>query len=159
MPLDIGFQQVSTGTRANRWLHLFTCLLDVQLTSQPDVFKWGLTKSGLYSVKSMHIDYMDDHTKYIHKYLWKIKVPLKIKVCMWFLNKKVLLTKDNLIKRKWQGNEQCCFCDQKETIQHLLIQCPLEKMVWRIVHMTFGISPPMNITNLFGKWLDGVGKN
>jgi hypothetical protein len=25
--------------------------------------------------------------------------------------------------------------------------------------MTFGISPPMNITNLFGKWLDGVGKN
>jgi hypothetical protein len=77
---------------------------------------------------------------------------------MWFLNKKVLLTKDNLIKRKWQGNEKCCFCDQKETIQHLFIQCPLAKMVWRIIHMTFGISPPMNLKNLFGKWLDGVAK-
>jgi hypothetical protein len=157
-PLNIGFRQALTGTRANRWLHLCTRLLDVQLTSQPDVFKWGLTKSGLYSVKSMYIDYMDDHTKYLHKYLWKIKVPLKIKVFMWFLNKKVLLTKDNLIKRKWQGNEKCCFCDHKETIQHLFIQCPLAKMVWRIIHMTFGISPPKNIKNLFGKWLDGVAK-
>jgi hypothetical protein len=24
--------------------------------------------------------------------------------------------------------------------------------------MTFGISPPMNIKDLFGKWLDGVAK-
>jgi hypothetical protein len=61
---------------------------------------------------------------------------------MWFLNNKVLLTNDNLIKRKWQGIDKCCLCDQKETVEHLFIQCPLAKMVWRIVHMTFNISPP-----------------
>jgi hypothetical protein len=86
-----------------------------------DFFSRGLTKSGLFSIKSMYIDYMDDHTKYLHKYLWKIKVLLKIKVFMWFLNKNILLTKDNLIKRKWQGNEKCYFYNQKETIQHLFI--------------------------------------
>jgi hypothetical protein len=107
----------------------------------------------------MYIDYMDDHTKYLHKYLWKIKVPLKIKVFMWFLNKKVLLTKDNLIKRNWRGDEKCCFCVQNETIQHLFIKCPLAKMVWRIVHISFGIIPRKNITNLFGNWLAGVAKN
>jgi hypothetical protein len=37
---------------------------------------------------------------------------------MRFLHKKVLLTKENLIKRKWQGSEKCCFCDHKETVQH-----------------------------------------
>jgi hypothetical protein len=85
--------------------------MDVQLTTNNDVLKWGLTKSGQYMVKSMYLDYMDDHTKYLHKYLWKIKVPLKIRVFMWFLNNKVLSTKDNLIKRKWQGTTKCCFCD------------------------------------------------
>jgi hypothetical protein len=99
-PINIGFRQALSGTRANSWIHLCTRLMDVQLTTQPDHFKWGLTKSGLFTVKSMYLDYMDDHTKYLHKYLWKIKVPLKIRIFMWFLHKKVLLTKDNLIKRK-----------------------------------------------------------
>ena len=77
---------------------------------------------------------------------------------MWFLKRKVLLTKDNLAKRKWEGSKKCCFCDQDETIQHLFIECPLAKMVWRIVHMAFNIYPPKNITNLFGNWLRGVAK-
>jgi hypothetical protein len=92
-PLNIGFRQALTGNRANRWIHLCSRLMDVQLTTNNDFFKWGLTKSGQYTVKSMYLDYMDDHTKYLHKYLWKIKVPLKIRVFMWFLNNKVLLTK------------------------------------------------------------------
>ena len=77
---------------------------------------------------------------------------------MWFLRRKVILTKDNLAKRKWEGNKKCCFCDQDETIQHLFITCPLAKMVWRIVHMAFNIYPPTSITNLFGNWLRGVTK-
>jgi hypothetical protein len=145
-------------TRSSRAHGPHPRLMDVQLTTNNDVFKWGLTKSGQYTVKSMYLDYMDDHTNYLHKYLWKIKVPLKIRVFMWFLNNKVLLTKDNLIKRKWQGTEKCCFCDRKETVQHLFIQCSLAKIVWRIVHMTFSISPPKNIKNLFGNWLMGVPK-
>jgi hypothetical protein len=63
-----------------------------------------------------------------------------------------------LIKRKWQGSEKCCFCDQKETSQHLFIQYPLGKMVWRIVHMASGIIPPTSIKNLFHNWLVGVSK-
>jgi hypothetical protein len=132
--------------------------MDVQLTTQPDVFKWGPTKLDLFSVKTMHIDYMDDHTKHLHKYHWKIKFPPKIRVLMWFLYKKVMLTQDNLIKRQWQGNEKWCFCDQKETVQHLSIQCPIAKIVWRLVHMAFSIIPPKNIKNLFGNFLAGVLK-
>jgi hypothetical protein len=41
-PINIGFRQALLGMRANRWIHLCTLLMDVQLTTQPDVFKWGL---------------------------------------------------------------------------------------------------------------------
>jgi hypothetical protein len=69
---------------------------------------------------------------------------------MWFLHRKVILTKDNLIKINWQENYKCCFCDIDETIQHLFIEFPLAKTIWRIVHIFFGISLPKNNTNLFG---------
>jgi hypothetical protein len=75
---------------------------------------------------------------------------------MWFLHRKVILTKDNLIKRKCQGSKTCC--EKDETIQHLFFDCPLAKIVWRIIHMSFGILPPKNITNLFGNWLYGLDK-
>jgi hypothetical protein len=77
---------------------------------------------------------------------------------MWFVHRKEILTKDNLAKRNWQGSTKCCFCDQEETIQHLFIDCPFAKNLWRIVHMTFAISPPSNINNMFGNWLNGITK-
>jgi hypothetical protein len=48
------------------------------------------------------------------------------------------------------------FCDQEESMQHLFLDCPFAKIIWRIVDMTFNIRPPVNITNLFGNWLNGV---
>jgi hypothetical protein len=75
----------------------------------------------------MYLDYMNGHTKYLKKYIWKMKVPLKIKIFMWFFHRKVILTKDNLLKRNWNGNTSCCFCDKEETIQHLFFWVPLSE--------------------------------
>jgi hypothetical protein len=133
--------------------------MTVQLNDEKDVFVWGLTTSRVFTVKSMYLDLLDDDIKYLKKYIWKMKVPLKIKVFMWFLHRKVILTKDNLIKRQWNGNDKCCFCDNKESIQYLFFDCPLAKIIWRIIHMTFGLSPPKNINNLFGNWLKGIPKD
>ena len=33
------------------------------------------------------------------KFIWKMKVPLKIKIFMWFIYRRVILTKDNLDRR------------------------------------------------------------
>uniref|UniRef100_A0A453NPV7 Reverse transcriptase zinc-binding domain-containing protein n=1 Tax=Aegilops tauschii subsp. strangulata TaxID=200361 RepID=A0A453NPV7_AEGTS len=68
----------------------------------------------------------------------------------------VILTKDNLLRQRWVGSSKCCFCDQDETIQHLFLDCPLAKLLWRSVHVTFNISPPNSIEALFETWLDGV---
>ena len=130
----------------------------MELSDDNDAFRWGLTAHGTFTVKSMYSDYMNGHTRFLHKYIWRMKVPLKIRILMCFLHRKVLLTKDNLAKRNWQGSKKCCFCDQDESIHHLFISCPFAKVIWRIVHMTFNLSPPTNITNLFGNWLRGINK-
>ena len=157
-PLNIGFRRALTGDKWTSWLHLVNRLMDVQLSNQPDTFKWNLTTSKKFTVKSLYLDFMNDHTRFLRKYIWKMKVPLNIKIFMWFLHRKVLLTKDNLAKRNWNGSKKCCFCDQDETIQHLFITCPFAKMVWRIVHVALNLTPPNNISHLFGNWLGGVSK-
>jgi hypothetical protein len=68
----------------------------------------------------------------------------------------VILTKDNLAKRRWEGSKRCCFCDQDETIQYLFLKCPLAKLLWRTIHVAFNVSPPNSINTLFGTWLNGV---
>jgi hypothetical protein len=81
---------------------------------------------------------------------------LKIKVFMWFLHRKVILTKDNLIKKALDRQWKMLFFYFKESIQHLFFECPLAKVIWRIIHVTFRLAPPKYVTNLFGNWLKGI---
>jgi hypothetical protein len=149
-PLNIGFRRTLDGSKWDEWMHLCNRLILVHLNDEPDRFVWKLTKSGIFTVKSMYEDLMNYHEHFPTKYLWKLKVPLKIKIFMWFLRRKVLLTRDNLIKRQWKGSKKCCFCDAEESIEHLFLSCPLSKIVWRIVFSTYYIPPPTNIKNMFG---------
>jgi hypothetical protein len=77
---------------------------------------------------------------------------------MWFLNSKVLLTQDNLIKIHWKGCTKCCFCNESEIVQHLFIDCPFVKIIWRMIYLTYNLPPLANVTNMFGNWLNGVNK-
>jgi hypothetical protein len=35
--------------------------------------------------------------------VWKVRLPEKIKIFMWLVEQKVILTKENMIKRNWVG--------------------------------------------------------
>ena len=119
-------------------------------------FVWKLTINGLFTVKSMYKDMMNGHTWFLRKYLWKLKIPVKIKVFVWFLNRKVLQSKDNIARRKWQGCTKCSFCGSEEMVEHFFISCPFAKVVWDIIYSTYNITPPTNITNMFGNWLNKI---
>jgi hypothetical protein len=157
-PLNIVFRRSLTGNKWTRWLHLCQRLMSVSLSSSHDKFIWNLNSSGVFTVKSLYLHQMNDGLGGEHNYLWKLKIPLKIKIFMWFLNKKVILTKDNLTKRNWSGCQKCCFCDSPESIEHLFLHCPLAQVCWRIVHFAYNLSPPTSIANMFGQWLAGVDK-
>jgi hypothetical protein len=157
--LNIEFRRNLVGERWNRWLNLVERLMEVHLNDNDDLFKWRLMTSHNFTVKSMYLDLWNGNTAYLHKYLWKMKVPLKIKIFMWFLHRKEILTKDNLAKRNWQGSKKCCFCDHEETAQHLFIKCHFAKIIWSIIKMAFNIIPPTSISHVFGNWLDGAIKD
>jgi hypothetical protein len=88
--------------------------------------------------------------------LWKLKIPLRIKVFGWYLRKGVVLTKDNLAKRNWHGSKKCVFCHQDETIKHLFFQCRLARSIWSVIQVASTLFPPRSITNIFGNWLNGI---
>jgi exonuclease III len=157
-PINISFRRSLTGNKWTAWLHLCQRLMMVVLNHETDRFVWKLTTNGLFSVKSFYEDLMNEHTPYTRKYLWKMKIPLKIKIFMWFLSDKVLLTKDNLAKRQWTGCTSCVFCGEQETVEHLFIACPFAKLIWRTVTFTHDIPPPSNVDDMFGNWLNGVDK-
>jgi hypothetical protein len=71
----------------------------------------------------------------------------------------LILTKDNLAKRNWDGCKKCVFCDSEESIiNHLFFTFPFARLVWRVVHFTFDNPPRANVMNMFGNWLNGVKK-
>jgi hypothetical protein len=74
------------------------------------------------------------------------------------LQKKVILTKDNLAKRKWNGCKKCAFSDANESINHLFFDCPFARLIWRTIQYTFNMRPRANVTNMFGNWLNRVDK-
>jgi hypothetical protein len=75
-------------------------LMDIQLTDRLDTFKWYLNRNGQFLVSSMYQAFLDTNVVPNNSHLWKIKVPLKIRVFLWLLYREAILTKDNLVKRK-----------------------------------------------------------
>jgi hypothetical protein len=100
----------------------------------------------------MYLHTIDTHPPFQHKKIWKLRLPLKIKKILWFLQNGVVLTKDNLAKKNWKGSQKCVCCKMNETIQHLFIQCPLAKMFWRFIFYATNLNQPRSINHMFGNW-------
>ena len=66
------------------------------------------------------------------------------------------LPNDNWAKRNWNGSKQCSYCSAEEIFAHLFFDCDQARLVWRIIHTTFGIHRPRSITHMFGSWLFGI---
>jgi hypothetical protein len=111
-----------------RWLHedlqcQFRRLCDIVfrygINFDKDQPKWDWEKTGLFSVKSTYKFFYRHDCDYNSKRIWKAKIPLKIKIFLWLVEQNAIITKDNLIKRKWKGYRSCAFCNENETINHL----------------------------------------
>jgi hypothetical protein len=101
----------------------------------------------------MYLHLLNQHALFHHKFIWKLKVSLKIKIFFWYLHRRVILTKDNLAQKNWKGTQKCCFCYANEIIQYLLFDCRHAKQIWMIVYLATGLSPPKSVSHIFGNWL------
>jgi hypothetical protein len=112
-PPNVSFRRDLPGQRLVSWNALLLRLANIHLQPGHDEFRCNLHENGKFLVASMYnaliqpdlpIDKISDNR------LWKLKIPLRIKVFGWYLRKGVILTKDNLAKRNWIGSRSCVFC-------------------------------------------------
>jgi hypothetical protein len=98
-PLNISFRRALVDRKLLEWLNLVAQISNIELVDGSYYFKWNLTKSGLFSICSLYLYLIDTPLPFLHRKLWKIKIPLKIKIFLWFLQRGVILTKDNLARK------------------------------------------------------------
>jgi hypothetical protein len=111
---------------------------------------------GLFSVKSTYKFLCRHDCGYNSKRIWKAKIPLKIKIFLWLVEQNAILTKDNLIKRKWKGNRSWAFCTENETVNHLFFKCPTAKYVWSRLAYALGSDCRPSNMNQFWLWVHRI---
>ena len=156
-PPHMTFRRNLVGPRLASWNELLQKLASIQLVQGTDEFRWNLTKDGKFTVDSMYKVLIHPTQPGVDfKPIWKMRIPLKTKIFAWYLRRGVILTKDNLAKRNWNGCKKCVFCHHDETIKHLFFQCQFARSIWSIIQIGSTLYPPRSIANIFGNWLNGV---
>ena len=74
------------------------------------------------------------------KGVWKPKVPKRVAFFLWIAIHGRILTLDNLMVRGHSLANQCCMCRcDGESVDHLLLHCPVTYTLWTLMLHPFGI--------------------
>lgn len=159
VPLNVSFRRGLQGENLGSWYALVNRVAGLSLNPSKDTFRWSLHQNGKFSSQSMYAALIGREIPRQETLIWKLRIPLKIKIFCWFLTRGVILTKDNLIKRKWNGSKKCVFCSHDETIPHLFFDCHYARFLWRSIYFTFGIREPTSLQDMGSSWLQGFNKD
>jgi mannosylglycoprotein endo-beta-mannosidase len=150
----IRFRRCLYGESLEMWNKLLDMCGNTSLSQEPDRVSWKLTRSGVFSVKSLYTYLMARQVLFPYKMIWRLKIPLKIKAFIWLIVKNRILTKMNLVKKGWKGNVSCEFCEGKEDMNHLFFECPMAKYNWSVASRASDIGTKHeNFYDMFQNWL------
>lgn len=103
----------------------------------PDRFVWHYARTGRYSVKTGYqlasrlchdqtLEFPGEWNR-----IWRIKLPPKVKDCLWRICINVLPTKVNLFIKHVVQDKACVFCGYcEETLWLLFVTCPYVIECW-----------------------------
>lgn len=101
------------------WQNIQAECAEINLQDKEDRIVWLLSSKGHFSVSSFYRALKMQNFSFPHKFLRKVKLPLKIKIFLWLVIRKSILSKDNLIKRGRKGDNKCLFCGMGESIDRV----------------------------------------
>jgi hypothetical protein len=64
-PLNLGFRSLIVGAKWVAWLNLCKHVIMVKLTNDSDRFARSLTTSGVFRMKSMYKEIMNNHSRFL----------------------------------------------------------------------------------------------
>jgi hypothetical protein len=150
------FRRAHVGVRREQWMGLCNLCANIVLSNEPDRLSWKLTGTGVFTVKSMY-QALQNYGVVPYKFMWKIKIPMRVKTFLWLILKKSILTRDVLLHRGGSCPKNCLFCGSNETIDHLFFACPLARYVWNVISVSFGFNRPFsNVQECVNIWLQGL---
>lgn len=148
---------------ASEWTHYIAALKEagISLKAEPDVLLWaGGDGSGKITANNLYFALQKQFIAgpglpWSHK-LWKLQMPLKLKLFAWLAGFDKLLTWAALQRRGWMGPSLCPLCRSgPEDLLHLLIYCPFSKVVWQQASKFFSLQVPWrgsSINDAFTRW-------
>ncbi|KAF5196434.1 hypothetical protein FRX31_013979, partial [Thalictrum thalictroides] len=120
---------------------LMALLNNVVFEEGVDYWSWERERGGQFTVKSMFNRLQDLELRSVailrqfpFKLVWKIDVPLKVKLFFWTTLMGRTLTVDNLNHRGQQISPLCQVCNSpNESIVHLFLHCSVALEIWNII--------------------------
>jgi hypothetical protein len=154
----LNFRRHLVGENAVMFENLKRMCSDIHLSQEIDRVNWSLDKNG-FSTKSLYNRISCEGVKVPYRFLWKIKIPHKIKIFLWLIIKNRILSKENLIKRSWSGVSDCVFCGLFESTKHLFFECSVARFIWRLIQIALYLpTTPSDVEHLTGVWLRNFDK-
>jgi hypothetical protein len=97
-----------------------------------DDISWKLTANGQYLAKSAYeLQFSGSTFSSLHKSVWKVWAPPKVKFFTWLLTQNRIWTADQLRKNGWPNCGLCPLCKQvTESVSHLFIHCWFSVRLW-----------------------------
>ena len=129
--LNIQLARQLTETYLTEWIALVNRLSLVRLTHTVDQISWRWTPNGIFTVNSLY-KFLEFGGVPVNTYnsIWKARIPLKIKIFLWLVRQKRILTKDRLSKQGWTGDTKCVYCSHMESVDHLFVNCTYARSIW-----------------------------
>jgi len=112
----VDFKRALSLGEYDLWQNLLEKLEGISLEQENiDVFTWGLEKKGHFTTKSLYQFLTDGGmASRVAGFIWKCRIPLKIKFFLWQMFNNRLQIAACLIKRGWKGDKKCCLCGESE---------------------------------------------
>jgi hypothetical protein len=131
----------------------------VYMDDEVDRVKWKIGTTGNFKVEDLYLQLRAEGS-FPQKFLWMIRIPMKVRIFPLLMLKNSVTTKDNLLKRARLEMSIFHLCSQKENIEHFSFGCGVAKLVWKIVLCAFHlVRPSESVDDLVGGWINSFSKN
>ena len=101
---DSFFRRRLNSALVGQWGAVLDTVNKLPLTDKEDRVVWSLNQNGKFSTKSVYKLLEKPLSGCHYKWIWKAKIPLKIKIFMWQLSQDAVLTRQVMRHRNWPGN-------------------------------------------------------
>ena len=117
-----------------------------------DTLYWRLKGDGKFDTRSYYLAIRGaSNSLFPWKGVWKPKIPKRVAFFLWTAAHGRTLTLDNLMLKSCTLANWCCMCCcDRESVNHLLLRCPVTHSLWTFMLQAFGILwvMPGSVTDL-----------